>query len=251
MFETVLAKRPRRLLSIGCGAGDHEIAIARAGLAEEILAFDASPVGIAQANAVAAEENLPATFFVDTFELFVERDFPEPFDLVMFVGALHHVEPLNAVLAKVRDVLTTDGKVLYNEYVGPCYISFPDDRVALINEVLRSIPAEFKIAPDAQWTNPTLEQIQQTDPSESVRSALIPQFLRLYFDVEWERGFGGGLLHPLFQRLDVDRLAVLDAGARAVVSMLIGLEELLEGQGLVPSDFVLGVARQKDRYEPG
>nr|WP_174298044.1 hypothetical protein [Sphingomonas bacterium] len=165
----------------------------------------------------------------------------------MFVGSLHHVENLNAMLGKVRDVLTPDGKLLYNEYVGPCYISFPDDRVALINRALRSVPAEFKISPDAQWSNPTLEQIQQTDPSESVRSALIPQFLRLYFDVEWERGFGGGLLHPLFQLLNKDRLAVLDAGAKAVISMLIGLEELLEEQGLLPSDFVLGVAGQKVR----
>jgi SAM-dependent methyltransferase len=244
LFGEILVKRPKRLLSIGCGAGEHEISILRAGLTEEVHAFDASAVGIEKASSIAREENLPGHFFVDTFETFVERSFPEQFDAVMFVGSLHHVENLNAVLGKVREVLTPDGKLIYNEYVGPCYISFPNERVALINRVLRSIPQEFKILPDTQWRNPTLEEIER-DPSESVRSSLIPQFLRLYFDVEWERGFGGGLLHPLFQHLNVNRLAVNDAGTQAVISMLIGIEQLLEDEGILPCDFVLGVARQK------
>ncbi|MBS0641715.1 MAG: class I SAM-dependent methyltransferase [Proteobacteria bacterium] len=245
MFQDVLTYRPQRLLSVGCGAGDHEIAIARAGFAEEIHAFDASAVGIERAIARARDEKLPVHFFVDTFETFVERHFPERFDTVMFVGSLHHVENLNAMLDKVREVLTPDGRVIYNEYVGPCYISFPDERISLINRVLRSIPPEFKITPDSQWRNPTLEEIQRLDPSEAVRSSLIPQFLRLYFDIEWERGFGGGLLHPLFQHLNVNRLELNDAGAQAVISMLIGMEQLLEDEDLVPCDFVLGVARQR------
>ncbi|WP_395392707.1 class I SAM-dependent methyltransferase [Novosphingobium sp. BL-8A] len=245
IFQDVVKFRPKRLLSIGCGAGDHELAIARAGLAEEVHAFDASEVGIAQAQQTALAENLNANFFVDTFETFIDREFPQKFDTIMFVGSLHHVENMNDMLAKVSSLLTDDGKVMYNEYIGPCYISFPDERVALINHVLRSIPAEFKVSPDAQWRNPTMQEIQKLDPSEAVRSALIPQFLRLYFDVEWERGFGGGLLHPLFQQLNVNRLAVGDAASDAVVSMLIGIEQLLEDQAILPCDFVLGIACQK------
>ena len=245
IFDDVVKTRPQRLLSIGCGAGDHELAIARAGLADQVYAFDASVFGVQKATDIARAENLSAHFFVDTFETFVDRQFDEPFDAVMFVGSLHHVENLNAMLGKVRDVMTPDGNVIYNEYVGPCYISLPDKTVSLINHVLRSIPSEFKIAPDAQWRNPTLTEIQDTDPSEAVRSALIPQFLRLYFDIIWEKGFGGGLLHPLFQRLNVVRLEALDAGAKAVISMLIGIEEMLEAEGLLESDFVLGVARQQ------
>ena len=246
IFEDVIDFRPKRLLSIGCGAGDHELAIARAKLADEVHAFDASEVGIAQAQNAAKSENLSAHFFVDTFETFVDRKFPGKFDTIMFVGSLHHVENINSMLAKVSELLDCGGKVIYNEYIGPCYISLPDDRVDMINKILCSIPPEFKVSPDAQWRNPTLQEIQALDPSEAIRSSLIPQFLRLYFDVEWERSFGGGLLHPLFQLLNVDRLALQDAGTAAVLSMLIGVEELLEDKAGLPSDFVLGVARHKD-----
>lgn len=245
IFQDVIKFRPRRLLSIGCGAGDHELAIARAGLSDEVYAFDASEVGINQAQNAALSENLPAHFFVDTFETFVKREFSEKFDAIMFVGSLHHVENINDMLAKVSALLTDGGKVIYNEYVGPCYISLPDDRVDLINKILRSIPSEFKVYPDAQWRNPSLHEIQTLDPSEAIRSSLIPQFMRLYFDVCWEKGFGGGLLHPLFQLLNVNRLALQDSGTEAVLSMLIGIEQLLEDKAGLPSDFVLGVAQHK------
>lgn len=245
IFQDVVGFRPRRLLSIGCGAGDHELAIARAGLATEVHAFDASEVGIERARRAATEENLNAHFFVDTFETFIDRDFPEPFDTIMFVGSLHHVENLNQMLAKIAALLSDDGKVIYNEYVGPCYISFPDERVSLINRVLDFVPAEFKVSPDIRWRNPTIREIGSLDPSEAIRSALIPQFLRLYFDVQWERGFGGGLLHPLFQLLNVERLALRDSATQAVISMLIGMEQVLEEEAGLPCDFVLGVAGQK------
>lgn len=245
IFSDVVGFKPDRLLSIGCGAGDHELAIARAGLAEKVYAFDASEVGIDRARNAAIAEGLSAEFFVDTFETFVDRKFGYAFDAVMFVGSLHHVENINDMLAKVRDILAPGGKLIYNEYVGPCYISFPDDRVDLINQVLACVPAEFKVAPNAQWRNPTIEEIQALDPSEAVRSSLISQFLRLYFDVEWERGFGGGLLHPLFQLLNADRLSANDVAVRSVISMLIGVEQLLEKEAGLPSDFVLGVARHR------
>jgi len=245
IFDEILRRRPRRLLSIGCGSGEHELAIARKGLATEVHAFDASQFGISKASALAKSEGLQVNFFVDTFNSFIRRDFDQKFDAVLFIGSLHHVEHLNDMLEKVEQILTPDGNLIYNEYVGPAYIVLPDERVKLVNKILNSIPKEFKKTENAQWRNPTIEEIKNTDPSESVRSSLIPQFLRLYFDIEWEKSFGGAILHPIFQMLATDRLKLDDDGARAVASLLAGFEQVLEDQRLIPADFVLGVARHR------
>jgi len=111
--------------------------------------------------------------------------------------------------------------------------------------ILRSIAPEYKISDDALWRNPTMQEVIDTDPSEAIRSALIPQLLRVYFDVKWERGFGGGLLHPLFQRLNEHALAAKDVGVDTMINMLIEIERILEDCNAIPSDFVLGVAQQK------
>lgn len=245
IFNDYLLTKPKRLLSIGCGDGEHELAIARNGFAEYIEAFDASDVGIAKAQEMANRENLNVRFRVDDFDEFIAHEVSETFDAVMFIGSLHHVENLEAMLDKVRNVLTPDGVLIYNEYVGPCYIILPEERVALINRVLRSITPEYKISDDAYWRNPTMEEVIATDPSEAVRSALIPQLLRVFFDVKWERGFGGGLLHPLFQRLNENALSTKDVGVENMVDILICMERILEDCNAIPSDFVLGVAQHK------
>lgn len=245
IFNDYLPARPKRLLSIGCGDGEHELVIARNGFADYIEAFDASDVGIAKAQATADRENLNVRFRVDKFDDFAGRASTEKFDVVMFIGSLHHVENLEAMLNRVREILSDDGFLIYNEYVGPCYIILPDERIALINRILRSIAPAYKISDDALWRNPTMQEVIDTDPSEAIRSALIPQLLRVYFDVKWERGFGGGLLHPLFQRLNEHALASQDAGVDTMIDMLIEIERVLEDCNALPSDFVLGVAQQK------
>ena len=85
----------------------------------------------------------------------------------------------------------------------------------------------------------------QCDPSESVRSALIPQFLRFYFDVEWERNFGGALLHPLFSMLHSDKISDGSPESTTLVKLLISAEDLLMEHKALDNDFVIGIARPK------
>jgi SAM-dependent methyltransferase len=250
MFENFLTSRPRRLLSIGCGDGAHELIIARKGFAGHVDAFDASEVGIVKAREIAQVEGLSANFYVDTFEGFIAKPVTEKYDAVLFVGSLHHVVDLDGVLTKVREILTDDGCVIYNEYVGPCYIVLPDHQVKLVNRLLAAISPEYKIAPDCQWTNPGIETVMATDPSEAVRSALIPHFLRLYFDIRWEAGFGGTILHPIFQFLNSDRLTDGSPGSNSVVELLIAAEEILMDTGVVSSDFSIGVCDRKKSVTP-
>lgn len=248
LFESYLTEQPKRLLSIGCGNGAHELIIARNRWVDYIEAFDASPEGIATASAVASREGLNAKFTVSTFEEFASSTSRESFDMVMFCGSLHHVYDLEAMLRRVRDILTPSGVLVFNEYVGACYNIYGAKQVAIINSFLRAIPPEMKVRPDAQWINPTLEASLAADPSESVRSALILPLLDVFFRPAMRRFFGGALLHPIFDLLDGERINDGSTASVGIVSMLIEAENHLTEAGVLPHDFCFGVCFQKAQH---
>ena len=247
LFEERLKEPVERVLSIGCGAGGHEILIASEGWARHIEAFDASPAGIEKARAEAERLGLAQLdFSVRTFEDFAASGPDAPtYDVVLFAGSLHHVRDLEGVLSRVRRCLKREGRLLFSEYVGPTYAIYPPERVALLNRLLDAIPAEYKRAPDVCWHNPTIDDVMRLDPSEGVRSGILLDVLGMYFDFEWKQDFGGAILHPIFDLLDGPRLADGSAGSQAVVSLLIEVEDLLMAQGTLPSDMCLGICRHK------
>ncbi|MAG32036.1 MAG: hypothetical protein CL908_14230 [Deltaproteobacteria bacterium] len=247
LFEDCLKQPAERVLSVGCGAGGHEIMMAHQGWADHVEAFDSSAAGIEKARGDAAALGLDdIDFRLSTFEEFAETgpDFPT-FDVVFFAGPLHHIRDLEGMLSRVRRCLKPDGALLFNEYVGPAYSIYPPDRVAIINRVLRSIPAEYKREKDIQWVNPTIDEVMRHDPSEGVRSSIVLDLLGMYFDYELKRPLGGGLLHPIFDLLDGKRLADGSTDAEAVVSMLIETEDLLTDHGVIEPDMYIGICRHK------
>jgi len=247
LFEEQLKEPVGRVISIGCGAGGHEIMISHERWADQIDAFDASSAGIDKARENAADLGLDnIDFRVSTFEEFAESGPDSPtYDVALFAGSLHHVRDLEGMLSRIRRCLKPDGRLLFNEYVGPTYSIYPPERVAILNRVLRAIPAEYKREPDVQWVNPTIDTVMRQDPSEGVRSSIVLDVLGMYFDFELKRDFGGGLLHPIFDLLDGARLADGSVDSRAVVSMLIETEDLLTEHGVIGSDMCFGICRHK------
>ena len=232
----------KSLLSIGCGDGGHEIAIARRGFARHVTAFDASPVAIGLASEVARSENLAIDFSVRLFEEFISTPLEAGvFDAVLFSGSLHHVTDIEGMLAKVRHVVRPGGRVIVNEYVGPCYQLYPDSQVRIVNQILEGIPPEFRAAPNERLILPSIDAIMANDPTEGVRSALIPILLPMYFRTEYHRLTGGGLLHPLFSYLNGTKINDGSVESRAMVSALIAAENALTSSGALAHDFLFGV----------
>lgn len=241
LFGTHLPK-VNRLLSIGCGDGGHELAIARRGFADKIVAFDASPKAIEIASEAAAAEKLPIDFSVRLFEEFVAAPGDEAmFDVAFFSGSLHHVTDLEGMLAAVRRVVRPGGWVIVNEYVGPCYQLYPQSQIDVVNRTLARIPPTFRIHPDERLVLPSMEAIQANDPTEGVRSALIPVLLPLYFKATYLRWIGGALLHPLFGYLNGDRINDGSPESQVLARMLIMLEDELTEAGALSHDFMFGV----------
>jgi 2-polyprenyl-3-methyl-5-hydroxy-6-metoxy-1,4-benzoquinol methylase len=230
-----------RLLSIGCGDGSHELAIARHNFARHVTAFDASPVAIEQARAVARAENLNIDFQVSTFEAFTRDPSTEQFDAVLFCGSLHHVTEIEAMLFAVRRRLKPQAPIIVNEYVGPCYQLYDAHQLGVITRTLDSIPAEFKIAPDAALKLPTIEMIMGGDPTEGVRASLIRTLLPMFFDVGYERLIGGALLHPIFGLLDDRRINDGSPESRMLAQMLIAADRELTLNGVLQDEFLFAI----------
>lgn len=234
-----------RLLSIGCGDGAHEISIGRRRFAGHTVAFDASPRAIEIASQTAAAENLPVDFSLRLFEDFVANPGPEAaFDAVLFAGSLHHVTDLEGMLSAVRRVVRPGGWVIVNEYIGPCYQLYPQSQVDIVNRVLASIPLTFRMNPDERLVLPNIEAIMANDPTEGVRSALIPTLLPLYFRPEHVRLMAGALLHPLFGYLNGDRINDRSPESQSLTRMLITMEDELTRAGVLQHDFMFGIYRR-------
>lgn len=242
-FESLLRRRFKRGLSIGCGDGGHELLIARAGYVETIDAFDASQAGVDKARSIAKQEHLNCNFEVDTFEAFVARPAPSGrYDFIMFAGSLHHVRDLEGMCAKAHALLSDDGVVLINEYIGPRHAIYPPARLAVINAFLQAIAPEFKRRDSL--TPATIEGVRVYDPSEAVRSDLIPAYLQIFFSPEYEADFGGALLHPLFDCLDGARINDESPESDSIVRLLIEADRALTKQ--FGSDFRFGVYSKRE-----
>jgi 2-polyprenyl-3-methyl-5-hydroxy-6-metoxy-1,4-benzoquinol methylase len=243
VFERLLNKKPvKRLLSIGCGNGGHEILMAKAGYAERIDAFDASDVGIAKATKEA--RGLNCHFSVNTFERFVQSRISHRYDFILFAGSLHHVRDLEGMCAKAHELLTPDGHVCINEYIGPRHSIYPAAQIDAINAVLDVLAPEYKKSPDVKFRSPTMEEIRGYDPTEGVRADMIPAYLKIFFEPVYEVDMGGALLHPMFDCLNGPRLAQPDA--ESLVRALIEMDKAFAKYAPFGVNFRFGLYTKKD-----
>lgn len=233
LFDQHFAGRTfERILSIGCGVGDHEIAMARLRPDAQVEAFDFSSASIEIATDKARDAGLDnVRFYQGNFnEVELASD---SFDLILCSGSLHHVKELEHLLGQVRQSLTPGGVFVVNEYVGDCYNIYGKEQVSLLTEILEGLPSSLRFS--ARYPIPTIEQVFDRDPTEAVRAKLIPDFLRIYFQNVDERRLGGVILHPIFPYINVDAMREHPDQHQAFMNTLISFDGQLLKAG--KSDF--------------
>ena len=221
-----------RGLSIGCGPGDLERDLIRRGICTEIDAFDISQGSLAIARDRAATEEMS-----DRIHYFA-ADFNAPslprnaYDIVFFPWSMHHVAKLEKILRAVLHALRPDGLLYFEEYIGPSSREWTREKFRAQLATFASLPREWKNVDELPYP------INPNDPSEAIRSSEIVPQVRIGFDVEHKRDFGGNLLSTLYPFID------WNVAPPETITRLIDAEKEILRDG-APSFHAVVVARPK------
>lgn len=214
--QRVYPMRYNRALSIGCGTGALERDLIRRDMCGHVDAFDASVASIAIARSAAAGEQV-----LDRIRYFV-ADFNEPalpgnaYDAVFIHQALHHVGKLEKLLRAVLKTLKPNGLFYLDEYVGPSRDEWSDHEFEPYAEQFRKFPRALRRSDELPLP------IHPDDPTEAIRSGEIEHQLRIGFNIEHFRGYGGAILSVIGPQLRMEsappdllgQLIELDRAAR-------------------------------------
>lgn len=173
-----------RGLSWGCGLGAFERNAIRIGLVKEIDAFDLSPASLQDAAAEAKREGIMGVnYAVGNFDdPHLER---RRYDIVFFHASLHHVAALERLFRRLSFALKPHAAIYIDEYIGPSRSHWRQEHVQTAQAVLDLLPPTGKLRTTIGFP------IEVNDPSESVRSDEIPQFVHDFFDIAQWRCYGG------------------------------------------------------------
>ncbi|MEO8431426.1 MAG: class I SAM-dependent methyltransferase [Acidobacteriota bacterium] len=236
-----------RALVLGCGSGWLERALAQRGRFRSIIACDFAPATVEKARALAAEQGM------DSIEYRVldleHEELDGPYGAVIANDVLHHITDLEGVAERIHGALTSDGKIIFNEYVGPNRFQYVPERIDLINRYFRLLPDELRRDPHGGhivWKRErqAAAQVIREDPTEAVRSEDVLPVFRSAFQVEKEYPYGGGLLNLLLYEVVVNFREEVPAHVR-LLEILCAAEERLSASGALEPDFAVFVGRRR------
>lgn len=251
-FRNKYFQRPVELaLSLGCGFGGFERFGIESGIAREFHANDLSEGAITKAREAAAKANLGDKIEYSVVNL---DEFALPattYDAIFALSAAHHVFQLEKLFRQCRKTLKPGGLLFLDEYIGPSRFQSTPEVTSLINRLRDILPEKYRkslFADDGSQIYPyapsPAEHFEKHDPSEAVRSGEIVSTLKLYFDILEYRPYGGAIMHMLFSGImgNFDEDSETDV---ALLRTIAAFEEVMEGAGVIGSDFAAIVAKPK------
>lgn len=238
-------------LSLGCGFGGFERLGVEQNIARTFHANDLSEGAVAKARETAAQAGMAdrieySVVNLDECELPAAR-----YDAIFALSAAHHVFRLENLFRQCRRALKPGGLFFLDEYVGPSRFQTSPELIDLINRLRGILPEKYRkslFANDGSLIRPVapspVEHFEKHDPSEAVRSGEIVSTLKLYFDILELRPYGGAILHLLFSGIagNFDENNETDV---ALLRTIAAFEEVMEGAGIIGSDFAAIVAKPK------
>lgn len=230
----------KNLLSVGCGAGWLELALARHSDVQ-IRGIDRATGQIARANAEAVKMGLDKLAYkaMDFFELKAER-----YDYILFYESLHHFRDMDKVLVHVKTLLKPGGRLIVHEYCGPDRFRWTGPQLKETNRLLKSLPKKYRRKAvtgslKKRAYRPGSLRMWLSDPSEAPSSSQMRSKLHEHFVPEREVPLGGTILQALFKDI-AHHFIKDDEESRQWAEKLIAAEESFIGQA-GRSDFIFGV----------
>ncbi len=199
------SEKPGTLISLGCGAGNHEMNLARLNPHQTIIGYDISKELIDRANEKADQLANISFYDTDVYKLDLEA---ESVDCFLFNASLHHFKDIKTFIrSKIYPALKKDGLVVINEYVGPNRLNFSKAQIDYCNKCLNDIVSKEnrKILHLNSYKTRCyrLGKIRMivSDPSECVDSASILPVLRGEFEELEFKNLGGNILLPVLKHI--------------------------------------------------
>jgi SAM-dependent methyltransferase len=236
-------------LVLGCGEGWLERALAPSPAVRSIVAMDISPKAVAEAERQAAEHDLEAIITYRVGNLDRDSLPVAAFDLVIAHSVLHHVEQLEFAYQEIASTLRPGGLLVINEYVGCCHLQYSDDQMERVNAIMEKLPVDLRRSALSgevleRRIRPPLADVKATDPSEAIRSDEVLSAARAQFEILHQVDCGGSVLQPLLYEL-VPNFSDSDHDHRAMLELMVLLEENLVDAGVLASDFVFALAKRR------
>ena len=171
------------------------------------------------------------------------------YDIVLVEQSLHHFTPLEQVLQKIHTFLKPDGYFVVNEFIGPSRFQWTDRQIQATNGLLAILPVKYRTlwnsrAVKTRAYKPGQLRMLLADPSEAVESSRILPVLQEHFDIVEVKGFGGNILHLLFDGI-AHHFASPDADAQDWLSLCFQIEDQFLAGEKLQNDFVLAICRKR------
>ncbi len=245
--EYLSGKQGIKSISLGSGDGSNEIELSRCAQFSELIGYDVNPRLVNKANRKAnAEKHPEAKFVVANVELL---EIPaQTIDLVLAFHSLHHIREIDQITARFHQALKVGGLLFVYDYVGPNRFQWPKTQLNLANKLLSEIPESYRRISGTKVIKkrigrPGILRMVLSDPSEAVESESIRPSLRKLFQKVAEFEIGGTLLHIIFSEI-AGNFAETDPEAIRIVDHCIKKERQWINEGLIQSDFLVGVYRK-------
>jgi ubiquinone/menaquinone biosynthesis C-methylase UbiE len=135
-------KHPR-ILSLGCGYGGHDLAIARRlRNPYELTAVDLNPHVYKEALRRSEAENLSIRFKAVDLNFIEIR--PNSYDVIYAMASLHHVLNLEHCFAQLYEGLGDNGRLIVLDVIGKTQVLFWKENVEFAAQLVRTMPIRYR-----------------------------------------------------------------------------------------------------------
>jgi SAM-dependent methyltransferase len=176
----------------------------------------------------------------------VALDPGEPVSLVIARSVLHRYEDPEPVVRAVVGRMAPGGVLVVDEFVGPARHQWTDRQLAIINRLLRALPAELRVdltAADGRTKDavarPAPAAFAAANPFEAAGSERIVAALDRHLERVVFRPYGGAVFHQLFSRIMGNFARRPD-----LVGLVMELDAILTDFGVLDSDYLWAVYRR-------
>lgn len=232
-----------KALGIGVGRCESELRLLTTGTICHYDLFDLSTVALDYGRRDAERHGVEqlASFHAKDVR---PVDLPDNYyDVITFIASLHHIVDLEGMLKKCERALAPGGVIWAAEYIGPDYFDYPRDHTELARRFYRIIDPDLKKAWEPELRFPTVQEVIDVDPTESVHSSKIPIIMKSIFpDLDVIPTYGT-FAFILFWCLNHDALYDTDKG-RQFARTVMHLDTALLDSGRLPHYFAYLIARK-------